>query len=211
MHCPSSAGRCEAERAADREPTVTVHSLEEAHDRELVDRVRGGEEEAYRQLFRKYGPMAKALALRVARQPFMAEEIVQEAFLVLWRNPASFREERGSFRAWLMGMVHHRAVDAVRREEAQRRRSHEGDRFELVQEDVAQAVVEDADSAEQRSRVRRALQEIPPDQRQVLELMYFHGKTQTTISRELGVPLGTVKSRTLLGMRRLRSLLWREK
>jgi RNA polymerase sigma factor (sigma-70 family) len=189
---------------------VAVHSLEDARDRELVGRVRGGEEEAYRQLFRKYGPMAKALSLRVARQPFMAEEIVQEAFLVLWRNPASFREERGSFRAWLMAMVHHRAVDTVRREEAQRRRSlmaHPGD---LVGEDVAEEVVHAAESLQQGSRVRRALWDLPPEQRQVLELMYFQGKTQASISRELGVPLGTVKSRTLLGMRRLRSLLWRE-
>jgi RNA polymerase sigma factor (sigma-70 family) len=189
---------------------VAVHSLEDARDRELVGRVRGGEEEAYRQLFRKYGPMAKALALRVARQPFMAEEIVQEAFLVLWRNPASFREERGSFRAWLMAMVHHRAVDTVRREEAQRRRSLEAHPGDLVGEDVAEGVVHAADSLEQGSRVRRALWDLPPEQRQVLELMYFQGKTQASISRELGVPLGTVKSRTLLGMRRLRSLLWRE-
>lgn len=189
---------------------MAVHSLEDARDRELVGRVRGGEEEAYRQLFRKYGPMAKALALRVARQPFMAEEIVQEAFLVLWRNPASFREERGSFRAWLMAMVHHRAVDTVRREEAQRRRSLEAHPGDLVGEDVAEGVVHAADSLEQGSRVRRALWDLPPEQRQVLELMYFQGKTQASISRELGVPLGTVKSRTLLGMRRLRSLLWRE-
>jgi RNA polymerase sigma factor (sigma-70 family) len=189
---------------------VAVHSLEDARDRELVGRVRGGEEEAYRQLFRKYGPMAKALALRVARQPFMAEEIVQEAFLVLWRNPASFREERGSFRAWLMAMVHHRAVDTVRREEAQRRRSLEAHPGDLVGEDVAEGVVHAADSLQQGSRVRRALWDLPPEQRQVLELMYFQGKTQASISRELGVPLGTVKSRTLLGMRRLRSLLWRE-
>jgi RNA polymerase sigma factor (sigma-70 family) len=189
---------------------MAVHSLEDARDRELVGRVRGGEEEAYRQLFRKYGPMAKALALRVARQPFMAEEIVQEAFLVLWRNPASFREERGSFRAWLMAMVHHRAVDTVRREEAQRRRSLEAHPGDLVGEDVAEGVVHAADSLQQGSRVRRALWDLPPEQRQVLELMYFQGKTQASISRELGVPLGTVKSRTLLGMRRLRSLLWRE-
>ena|SRR2546425_7154558 len=187
------------------ERAMVVRSLEDARDRELVRRVGGGDEEAFRRLFRRYGPVAKALAARVVRQDFMAEEIVQEAFLALWRSPDSYQEDRGSFRAWLMSAVHHRAVDMVRREEAQRRRSHTQD--PIVQEDVGEQVVEETDLAESRVRVREALDEIPPDQRRVLELMYFEGKTQSAVAEELGLPLGTVKSRTLLGMRRLRGLL----
>jgi RNA polymerase sigma-70 factor (ECF subfamily) len=98
-------------------------------------------------------------------------------------------------------------VDVVRREEAQRRRSRAWEPDLEAQEDVAQAVVEEAHLAESRQRVRAALGEIPEAQRQVLEMMYFDGKTQAMIAEELGLPLGTVKSRTLLAMRRLRGLL----
>jgi RNA polymerase sigma-70 factor (ECF subfamily) len=189
------------------EETVAVHSLEDARDRELVRRVVVGDEMAFRDLFNRYGPSAKGLALRVVRQPFLAEEIVQEAFLALWRDPAAYREERGSFRAWLMSTVHHRAVDTVRREETQRKRAREELPDAERQADVADVVAEQQDLADSRVRVRRALEEIPPSQRQVLEMMYFEGKTQTAIAQELELPLGTVKSRTLLGMRRLRAML----
>ena len=99
--------------------------LSDARDRELVQRIRRGDGEAFRGLFGRYAPSAMALARRVVRQPFLAEEIVQEAFLAVWRNPGGYDPQRGSVRAWLMGMVHHRAVDTVRREESQRRRVEE--------------------------------------------------------------------------------------
>jgi len=189
---------------------VVVRSLEDARDRDLVRRVIAKDEEAFRSLFRRYAPMAKALALRVVRQTFVAEEIVQEAFLALWRNPGAFREDRGSFRAWMLSTVHHRAVDAVRREEAWRRRSREHDPDALVAEDVGATVVEELDHAAMRREIRAALDQLPAEQRQVLEMMYFEAKTQSMIADELKLPLGTVKSRTLLGMRRLRSLVVEE-
>lgn len=189
---------------------VVVRSLEDARDRDLVRRVGAGDEEAFRILFRRYGPPAKGLAARMVRQPFLAEEIVQEAFLALWRDPSAYREERASFRAWLMATVHHRAVDAVRREEAQRRRSRDAPEAAGIVPDVGQAVAEEMDLLEARERVRRALEEIPPEQRRVLEMMYFEGKSQSMVAEELGLPLGTVKSRTLLGMRRLRTMLEEE-
>jgi RNA polymerase sigma factor (sigma-70 family) len=206
---------CEVALALDRHPsawaseeaTVVVRSLEDARDRELVRRVASGDEMAFRDLFHQYGPNAKSLALRVVRQPFLAEEIVQDAFLSLWRDPGAYREERGSFRAWLMSTVHHRAVDVVRREETQRKRAREQLPDLEQQADVGDIVAEQTDLAEARVRVRRALEEIPDLQRQVLEMMYFEGKTQTSIAEELELPLGTVKSRTLLGMRRLRAML----
>jgi RNA polymerase sigma factor (sigma-70 family) len=189
---------------------VVVRSLEDARDRDLVRRVIAKDEEAFRSLFRRYAPMAKALALRIVRQTFVAEEIVQEAFLALWRNPGAFREDRGSFRAWMLSTVHHRAVDAVRREEAWRRRSHERDPDALVAEDVGATVVEELDHAAMRREIRAALDQLPAEQRQVLEMMYFEAKTQSMIAEELKLPLGTVKSRTLLGMRRLRGLVVEE-
>jgi RNA polymerase sigma-70 factor (ECF subfamily) len=187
---------------------VGVRSSPEAEDRALVRLVRLADEDAFRALFRRYGPLAKGLAYRVVRQRSMAEEIVQEAFLALWKDPESYREDRGSFRSWLMATVHHRAVDLVRREEAQRRRGLERQaETEAVEEDIADAVADRVDLAGTRKRVQDALQGIAAAQRKVLEKMYFEGKTQADIAQELGLPLGTVKSRTLLGMRKLRLLL----
>ncbi len=186
---------------------MVVRSLEDARDRDLVRRLADRDEGAFLTLFTRYAPSAKGLAYRLVRQVFLAEEIVQEAFLALWKQPRSYDENRGSFRAWLMSTVHHRAVDAVRREEAQRRRGKEEASAPGSVEDVGESVVEEIDLAEKRDQVRAALAELPPEQRQVLEMMYFEAKTQAAISDELGLPLGTVKSRTLLGMRRLRARL----
>lgn len=188
------------------ERPIFVRDLEDARDHDLVRRVRARDEEAFRTLFRRYGPIAKGVANRLLRQPFIAEEIVQEAFTALWRNPESYREDRGSFRAWLLSTVHHRAVDAIRREETQRRRASEA-RPEADVADIGEDVADEMDLADSRLRVRHALDHLPPEQRTVLELMYYEGKTQTTVARELDLPLGTVKSRTLLGMRKLRAVL----
>jgi RNA polymerase sigma-70 factor (ECF subfamily) len=182
--------------------------LTEVRDRDLVRRIERGDEEAFRGLFRRYAPTALALARRVARQPYLAEEIVQEAFLAVWRNPGGYDQVRGSVRSWLMGMVHHRAVDAVRREEAQRRRAEDAQTNDVVVvEDPADAVVEEVGLPQEREAVREALGDLPAEQRQVIELMYFGGLTQSAISERLDLPLGTVKSRTLLGMRKMRTAL----
>jgi len=185
-----------------------VEDLSAARDRQLVRRIEGGDEEAFRSLFASYAPFAMALAVRVVRQTQLAEEIVQEAFLTLWRNPGVFDERRGSVRAWLMTMVHHRAVDVVRREEAQRRRSDEmvvGIREET--EDPTDAVVEAVAAPAERDAVRTALRSLPDEQREVLELMYFGGLSQSQVAEKTGAPIGTIKSRALLGMRRMRSMV----
>ena len=182
--------------------------LSEARDRELVQRIGRGDQDAFRGLFGRYAPSAMALARRVARQPFLAEEIVQEAFLAVWRSPSGYDPQRGSVRAWLMGMVHHRAVDAVRREESQRRRAEESIASDpVVADDPAEDVADQIDLPQERKAVRAALDGLPEEQRQVIELMYFGGLSQSAISEQLSLPLGTVKSRTLLGMRRLRGAI----
>lgn len=187
---------------------MSTPELRAADDRALLDRIVRGDEDAFRQLFNRHGPAATALARRVVRQAHLAEEIVQEAFLSVWRDPAGYDADRGSVRGWLFGMVHHRAVDLVRREEAQRRRADEmvaGLREETV--DHADDVVDDLVRPEERRVVRAALADLPAEQRQVLELMYFEGLSQSQIAERSGQPLGTVKSRALLGMRRLRTTL----
>ncbi len=128
--------------------------------------------------------------------------------MAVWRNPESYDAERGSVKSWLMGMVHHRAVDLVRREEAYRRRAE--DSIPQAIHDVAdhaEDVVQQVGLPEERRIVRSALDELPDEQRDVLTLMYFEGLSQSQIATRTGLPLGTVKSRTLLGMRRMRTAL----
>jgi RNA polymerase sigma factor (sigma-70 family) len=187
-----------------------AEELSAARDRQLLRRIQGGDEEAFRTLFAAYGPSAMALASRVLRQAHLAEEIVQEAFLALWLSTELYDERRGSVKAWLMTMVHHRAVDSVRREETQRRRADElmgGMREET--DDPSGDVVEAVAASGERAAVRAALEVLPPEQREVLGSMYFDGLSQSQIAERTGIPLGTVKSRALLGMRRMRSELER--
>jgi RNA polymerase sigma factor (sigma-70 family) len=187
---------------------MATHEHVDGDDLELVARIAEGDQDAFRRLFGRYAPNGTALAVRIVRQSHLAEEIVQEAFLGVWRNPGGYDPRRGSVRAWLLGMVHHRAVDAVRREEAHRRRADEmvaGIRDESF--DHADDVIEDLGRPQERRLVRAALQDLPPEQRDVLLLMYFEGMSQSQIAERTGQPLGTVKSRTLLGMRRLRTAL----
>ena len=182
--------------------------LPEAPDRDLIDRLRHGDEEAFRGLFHRYAPTAKALAQRVVRRSHLAEEIVQDAFMAVWKNPDAYDADRGSVRSWLMGLVHHRAVDLVRREEAHRRRSEAAIPEALEEQaDHADEIVDRLGAPEERRAVRSALDELPAEQREVLEMMYFAGLSQSQIAEKTGTPLGTVKSRTLLGMRRMRGAL----
>jgi RNA polymerase sigma-70 factor (ECF subfamily) len=182
--------------------------LPEAPDRELMARLSRGDEDAFRRLFQRYAPTAKALALRVTRRSHLAEEIVQEAFMAVWRDPDAYDDQRGSVKSWLMATVHHRAVDLVRREEAHRRRA-EATIPEAAEEqaDHADDVVQRLGLSEERRVVRAALADLPVEQRDVLEAMYFDGLSQSQIAERTGIPLGTVKSRTLLGMRRMRDAL----
>jgi RNA polymerase sigma factor (sigma-70 family) len=189
---------------------AAVDSREEQDrlDLELHARVRDGDQAAFEQLYRRYAPGAYGLALRVTGHELLAQEVAHDAFLALWRAPEAFDPLRGPFRSFFLSLVHHRAVDTVRREERLRRRTERAANLEpLADEDVAEGVVDEAWVAERRRAVRKALGEIPPEQRRVLEMAYFAGLTQVAIAEELGIPLGTVKTRTLAAMLKLRRIL----
>jgi len=186
-------------------PTEVVIRNVAAHDEDLVVRLASGDEQALRELFRVYGPYAKAVAMRVVGSSALAEEVVQEAFLSVWQHAGDYHKERGSLRGWLFATVHNRAVDCVRREQAIRRRTQDEEALRIPEaEDIADAVADTAELRQHQRLVRQALDSLPVEQRNVLEQMYFEGRTQAAISQETGLPLGTVKSRTLLAMRRLR-------
>lgn len=156
-------------------------------------------------LYDQYGGLAFALAYRILGERGLAEDVVQEAFLNIWRQGAIYDAERGSARAWVLTIVHHRAVDQVR---SMRARMHADteikDATPLVShEDTWASVVQGLE----RDRVRRAMAALPPEQEQVVEMIYYCGFTHQQVAERVGIPLGTVKGRLRLALEKLRQLL----
>lgn len=181
---------------------------EEAADVHLLGRIDAGDRYAVDELYQRYGRRAFALARRVLAEDSLAEDVVQEVFLSVWRNPAAFDQSRARVSTWLMAMVHHKAVDAVRREESQRRRQKRAEDEMLLSAPTQTQDVEDA--AWQRvvsQRVQSALAALPLPQRHALTLAYYGGYTQREVAALTGAPLGTVKTRMLAGMRSLEKAL----
>lgn len=176
-------------------------------DLELVRRVGARDAGAFETLYRRYAPAAYGVALRVLMQAFLAQDVVHDSFVALWNAPEAYDSTRGPFRTFLLSLVHHRAVDAVRREERLRDRERRANPGPDPGEDVMENVVEEADLADRRRAVREAMDALPEDQRRLVELMYFRGWTQSKIASTEGIPLGTVKSRVFAAMRRLREAL----
>jgi RNA polymerase sigma factor (sigma-70 family) len=185
--------------------------MRDADDLELQRLLQEGNKPAFDELYRRYAPSAYGLAFRLTGQQVLAQDVVHDAFLALWRAPEAYDPSRGLFRTFFLSLVHHRAVDTVRREERLRRRQEHASNLEpVLGEDVAEGVVDAAFIGERRKEVRAALETLPPEQRKVLEMAYFDGMTQVQIATELGIPIGTVKTRTLAAMRKLRRALQQE-
>lgn len=171
-----------------------------------MELVAGNEADAFEVVLDRHANAAFSLAYRICGTRSVAEDVVQEAFLALWRNGARYDRTRGSVRTWTLGIVHNRAVDALRRSgvHERRRASDEGieESLEAPERTDAQAIGRAA-SAE----IRGALGELPIEQRRVIELAYFGGFTHTEIASMLDTPIGTVKGRMRLGLQKLRSHL----
>ena len=183
-------------------PDIGAARVREADAEALVAATAAGREEGLAGLYDLFGRRAYAVALRVLRDETLAEDAVQEAFLAVWRSAADYRPERGSPSAWIFTIVHRRAVDLVRREQRRRAGPIEG-----LEEPAGDATDESVLVLAERARVRRALAQLAPAQRRVLELAYYCGLTQSEIAAELDRPLGTVKSVTFTALSRLRLLL----
>lgn len=191
------------------ESTPPVPNMVEGpSDAELVRRLRDADGAALSQLYQRFGRPCYSLARRICADEGLAEDVVQEVFLTLWRDPTRFDPSRGSFATWLLTLIHHKAVDAVRRESTIRRRMVAAPE---AGEDWSPTPVPGADQAAMArvaaGQVRAALHRLPVEQRQVLALAYFGGHTQREIAVLTGVPLGTVKSRMFTAVQRLRTLL----
>jgi RNA polymerase sigma factor (sigma-70 family) len=186
-----------------REYPAMARAFAHLSDEAVVALVARSDQEALGELYDRFGRVAYGLALRVLRDEKLAEDAVQEGFLAAWRNADRFLPERGKASTWLLTLVHRRAVDLVRREDSRR--------AEPIAEDAAagasRSAEEDAWLRFERERVQSALQRLPDQQREALELAYYGGFTQTELAERLGQPVGTIKSRMFTGLARLRELL----
>jgi RNA polymerase sigma-70 factor (ECF subfamily) len=178
---------------------------EEVDETSLVRDMAAGNSAGLSALYDRYGNAALGLAFKVCGNRTIAEDIVQEAFLALWQRPDSFDGERGSAGAFLLGIVHHKAVDAVRREASVHRRE---ENFAAEPQGGSEDdVVEAAWISMRRQKVLHALRQLSDVQREALELAYLHGLTYSEVADRLGIPLGTAKTRMRDGMIRLRALV----
>jgi RNA polymerase sigma factor (sigma-70 family) len=177
-------------------------------DVDVMRRIRAGDRTAVDELYERFRRPAFALARRILADDTLAEDVLQEVFLSVWRDPAAFDRGRGSVASWLLAVVHHKAVDAVRREESQRRRQAQAeDEMALDAPMATRDVEEDAWSRVVAEQVRTAMGVLSATQREALTLAYYGGYTQREVAALTGTALGTVKTRMLAGMRRLRQEL----
>jgi RNA polymerase sigma-70 factor, ECF subfamily len=175
-------------------------------DEDLMQLVRQGDPRAFELVYERHATAAFSLAYRMTGRRGAAEDVVQEAFLSIWRAGARYDRARGSVRTWVLGVVHHRAIDSLRRNlrHDTRRASDEGleERFAAPDRtDVAAARREEA------AEIRDALAELPAEQSKVIELAYFGGFSHSEIASMLQTPVGTVKGRIRLGLEKLRGRL----
>jgi RNA polymerase sigma-70 factor, ECF subfamily len=181
-------------------------SLSALADEDLMGLVRRGNARAFELVYERHAAPAFSLAYRMMGSRAAAEDVSQEAFLSLWRSGARYDPARGSVRAWVLGIVHHRAIDALRRAVVhdRRRTGDEGiaERLEAGERTELEAV-----RRSEAETVRAAMRALPADQARVIELAYFGGFTHVEIAGMLGAPVGTVKGRMRLGLQKLRERL----
>jgi RNA polymerase sigma-70 factor (ECF subfamily) len=176
-----------------------------AWERGIVERIAAGDETALAEVYDEYSPLVYGLALRTTRDRATAEDVTQDVFVNLWKQPHRFDPERGSLRALLAAMARNRSIDLIRSRSASQRREENDGRLAAATD--TSSVEEDALRTERSEAVRRALAELPEDQRRAIDLAYFAGHTYREVATLLGIPEGTAKSRLRIGMQRLASLL----
>ena len=163
--------------------------------------------EAFEVLFDRHSGVAFSLAYRIVGERAAAEDVTQEAFISIWRSGARFDQARGSVRAWMLGIVRNRAIDVLRSKGGKAPKLDFDDEALLAQRPAAERTEEEAMRHETATEVRGAIEDLPQEQSQVIELAYFGGFSQSEISEMLGLPLGTVKGRMRLGLEKIRGAL----
>jgi RNA polymerase sigma-70 factor (ECF subfamily) len=185
------------------EPVAYSKSTSSLADEDLMALVQRGDARAFEAIYDRHGSAAFSLAYRIAGNRSAAEDIVQEAFLSVWRSGVRYKPERGNLRSWLLSVVHNRAIDWLRRSAVHTRRQVDA---EGLEERKAAPELTDVEAfrREEAQTVRTAMEQLPRDQLRVVELAYFGGFTHSQIAELLGEPLGTVKGRMRLALDKMR-------
>jgi RNA polymerase sigma factor (sigma-70 family) len=185
-------------------PERTASPADDA-DRAVLELITNGQLDALQDLYDRYRTMAYSIALRITTDPSLAEDVVQDAFLGVWRNASRYVEDRGSVKTWLLSIVHHRAIDAIRRRRPTTALPEREDAPppSLTLPDIWAEVAGNLDRAE----IATAMATLTDVQREAIELAYWGGLTQQEIAARTSAPLGTVKSRVRLGLLALRQAL----
>jgi RNA polymerase sigma-70 factor (ECF subfamily) len=179
---------------------------EQLSDEALIARLRDRDTVAFATLYDRHSRMAFGLAYRMIGDAPAAEDVVQDAFLALWRQAATFQADKAAARSWLLSIVHHRAVDYLRRAGP---REISGTMLEgaLEQADDRIDVEREVSASLAAAQIREALGALPREQRQALALAYFGGLSHNEIAQRLGVPAGTIKGRLRLGLQKMKAIL----
>jgi RNA polymerase sigma-70 factor (ECF subfamily) len=185
---------------------VVARDIRNLADEEAMQLVGDGNPRAFELIYDRHGGAAFSLTYRMVGNRVAAEDVVQEAFLSIWRSRMRYDSSRGSVRTWVLGIVHNRTIDALRRGATHERRQEALDGVEERHEAPERTDVEAARREEARS-VRGALETLPDEQRRTIELAYFGGFTHSQIAELLDEPIGTVKGRMRLGLDKLRRQL----
>ena len=185
-------------------PSVTMLA-ERRTDGALLRRVASGDRDAFGALYDGLAPAVHGVALRVVREPALAEEVTQDVFLTVWQKAPSYDPALGSARTWVLTLAHRRAVDVVRREQSLRDRSARSATLEHQHpfDQVAEEVLSRAATRSAGDQVGRALGSLTPLQRKTIALAYFEGLTYSQVAERLGIPLSTAKTRIRDGLRRM--------
>ncbi len=193
-------------RRSRRLAVASPQGLREFSDGELMARTREGDADAFEVIYDRHSAAAYSLARRVCRSGQLAEDVVQEAFLSLWRRRERYDATRGDVRGWLLTMVHNMAIDKIRRGGVHERRRAGAEGLDEYLE-APQRTDEEVERRQEAGEIRAALSALPDEQRRVIELAFFDGLTHTEIAAELEQPVGTVKGRIRLGLRKLQAQL----
>jgi RNA polymerase sigma-70 factor, ECF subfamily len=176
---------------------LSTGTADELNDGHLISAIRAGSEDAMARIYDRYSSVVYSVALRVLGESAAAEDVLQEVFLQLWRNPSSFDAARGNLAPWLAVITRNRAIDILRKRRPQ---TEIGDTTVSIEFDLAN----DAERKRVTTKIRSTLQQMPPAQRNALEMAYFEGYSHSEISKKTGEPLGTIKTRIRSGLMLLR-------
>jgi RNA polymerase sigma-70 factor (ECF subfamily) len=178
-------------------------------DEALFQEMASGQTGAFSVIYDRYSPQLYGLALKILQNQSLAEDVIQDIFVNIWKKAGAYDRSRGTPIAWMTILCRNRCIDMLRRQDKNRRRSAilDEDVLQVIADERAENPLENASFSEMRGVIKRAMENLPEEQRQAIEMAYFKGFSQSEIAGELNLPLGTVKTRMRLGMQKLKDLI----